>query len=59
MIGNETIISRFAVDVLNKKVTIFTEEDSIVTFKCSTINELVELKQKCARILKTENFVCW
>lgn len=57
MIGNEQLTDKIAIDILNKKITVFCEENSKIVFKCSTINELVDLKEKCSQLLKSTNFI--
>lgn len=57
MIGNEQVSNRIIIDVLSKKITIKGEEGSSIVFRCSTINELVELKEKCSLLLKSQNFI--
>ncbi len=52
----EQVLDKIAIDLYNKKIFIRGDEGTNITFKCSTINELIDLKQKCAKLLKTENF---
>ena len=53
---SEQALDKICIDLYNKKVTIRGENGTTLTFKCSTINELVDLKQKCSSLLKSENF---
>ncbi len=53
----EQALDKIAVDLYNKKVIIRGEEGTTITFKCATINELVELKEKCSKLLRSENFI--
>ena len=53
----EQALDKITIDLYNKKVIVRGEEGTTLTFKCSTINELVDLKQKCAILLKTDSFV--
>jgi hypothetical protein len=54
---SEQALDRISVDLYNKKVIIKGEHGTTLTFRCATINELVELKEKCGKLLKTENFI--
>ena len=54
---SEIALDKISVDLYNKKIIIRGEDGTIITFKCATINELVELKEKCGKLLKTENFI--
>lgn len=54
---SEQALDRISVDLYNKKVIIRGENGTTLTFRCATINELVELKEKCGKLLKTENFI--
>jgi hypothetical protein len=54
---SEQALDIISVDLYNKKVVIRGEEGSTITFKCATINELVELKEQCGKVLKSNNFV--
>jgi len=54
---SEQALDKVTIDLYNKKIIIRGEEGTALTFKCATINELVDLKEKCARLLKTENFI--
>jgi hypothetical protein len=54
---SEQVLDKITVDLYNKKVIIRGDDNTLVTFKCSSINEMIELKEKCARLLKTSNFV--
>ena len=53
---SEQALDSFTVDLYNKKVFITGEQGTTLVFKCATINELVELKQQCAKLLKTKHF---
>jgi len=55
--SSESAFDKITVDLYNKKVIIRGEQGTTLTFKCATINELVELKEKCGKLLKTENFI--
>jgi hypothetical protein len=54
---SESALDKVTIDLYNKKVIIRGEEGTTLTFKCATINELVDLKEKCAKLLKSRNFV--
>ena len=54
---SEQALDIITVDLYNKKVIIRGEDATIITFKCATINELVELKNQCGKLLKSQNFV--
>lgn len=58
MIGNERVLDKIVTDLYNKKVIISCEDDSQIVFKCSTINEMMELLEKCKSLLKTDNIIC-
>lgn len=49
------LLDIITVDLYNKKVIVKGEDSSVITFKCSTINELIELIDQCKKMLKTEN----
>ena len=51
------LLDIITVDLYNKKVIVRGEDQSIITFKCSSINELVELIDQCKKMLKTENVI--
>lgn len=53
----EQALDIITVDLYNKKVIIRGEDGATITFKCSTINELVDLKNQCSKLLKSQNFV--
>lgn len=57
MIGNEKVVDKITVDLYNKKVILRSEDDSVITLRCSTINELVELLEKCKGLLNTDNII--
>jgi hypothetical protein len=54
---SESALDIITVDLYNKKVIIRGEDETTITFKCATINELVELKDQCSKLLKSRNFV--
>ena len=54
---SESALDKITVDLYNKKVIIRGENGTTLTFRCATINELVDLKQKCGRLLKSDNFI--
>ena len=54
---SEQALDRISLDLYNKKVIIRGEDGTTITFKCATINEFVELKEKCSKLLKSENFI--
>ena len=54
---SEQAIDKISVDLYNKKVTIRGEDGTTITFRCATINELVDLKNQCSKLLKSENFI--
>lgn len=53
----EQALDTITVDLYNKKVIIRGENKTVITFKCATINELVELKDQCGKLLKSNNFI--
>jgi hypothetical protein len=53
--SNEQVVDKISVDLYNKKIFIFGEDNAKVVFRCNTINELVELLDKCKKLLKTDN----
>lgn len=54
---SEQVLDKISIDLYNKKVTIRGEDGTAITFRCATINELVDLKNECSKLLKSENFV--
>jgi hypothetical protein len=54
MIDDEKVIDKISVDLYNKKVIMRGSGDSVVIFKCSSMNELIDLMDKCKKLLKTE-----
>lgn len=52
----EQALDIITVDLYNKKIVIRGEDATTITLKCSTINELVELKEECSQLLKSKNF---
>jgi hypothetical protein len=57
MITNEIATDKISIDLYSKKVIIRGDEGASIIFKCSSINELIDLKEKCSKLLKSENFV--
>jgi len=53
-IFENTIIPKIYANLYLKKVTVYTVEGAPVSFKCATINEFVELIDKCKKLLKTD-----
>jgi hypothetical protein len=54
---SEDVESKVIADLYNKKVIIHGVEGTTVKFKCATINEFVELIDKCKKLLKTDNLI--
>jgi len=54
---SEQALDKISIDLYNKKILIRGEDGTLITFKCATINELIDLKQQCSKLLKSENFV--
>jgi len=54
---SEQALDKISIDLYNKKVIIRGENGTTLTFRCATINELVDLKEKCGKLLKTDNFI--
>ena len=54
---SEQTLDKISIDLYNKKVIIRGENGTTLTFRCATINELVDLKEKCGKLLKTDNFI--
>lgn len=54
---SEQALDKVVIDLYNKKVIIRGAEGTTLTFKCATINELVDLKEKCSKLLNTESFI--
>ena len=54
---SESALDKITIDLYNNKVIIRGENGTTLTFRCATINELVELKEKCGKLLKTDNFI--
>jgi hypothetical protein len=54
---SESALDKITIDLYNKKVIVRGEEGTTLTFRCATINELVDLKEKCAKLLKTDSFI--
>jgi hypothetical protein len=55
MYSNERVLDKITVDLYNKKVMVMGDEGSLVAFKASSINELIDLMNECKRLLKVEN----
>jgi len=55
MCSNERVLDKITVDLYNKKVVVRGDEGSLVAFKASSINELINLMNECKRLLKVEN----
>jgi hypothetical protein len=55
MYSNERVLDKITVDLYNKKVVVMGDEGSLVAFKASSINELIDLMNECKRLLKVEN----
>ena len=53
----EQALDIISIDLYNKKVIIRGDDGSTITFKCATINELVELKDQCGKLLRSQNFI--
>ena len=45
------------VDLYNKKIIVEAEDLSVITLKCGSINELIELLDQCKKLIKTENVI--
>jgi hypothetical protein len=54
MDSTERVLDKITVDLYNKKVVVRGDEGSIVTFKASSINELVDFIGKCKELVGTE-----
>ena len=54
MYSNERVLDKISIDLYNKKVMIRGDEGALVTFKASSINELVDLMNKCKELIGTE-----
>jgi hypothetical protein len=53
--STERVLDKISVDLYNKKVVVRGDEGSIVTFKASSINELVDFIGKCKELVKTDH----
>jgi len=51
------LLDIITVDLYNKKVIVRGEDQSVITFKCSTINELVELVDQCKKMLNSDRII--
>ena len=51
------LLDIITVDLYNKKVIVRGEDSSVITFKCSTINELIELVEQCKKMLKSDKVI--
>jgi len=45
------------VDLYNKKIMVEGEDESVITLKCGSINELIELLDQCKKLIKTKNVI--
>ena len=54
MYSNERVLDKISVDLYNKKVVVMGDEGSLVAFKASSINELIDLMNECKRLVGTE-----
>tara|TARA_B100001142_G_C14108145_1_gene568035 strand:- start:17 stop:199 length:183 start_codon:yes stop_codon:yes gene_type:complete len=45
------------VDLYNKKIVVEGEDKSVITLKCGSINELIELLDQCKKLIKTDNVI--
>ena len=54
MCSNERVLDKITVDLYNKKVVVRGDEGALVTFKASSINELVDFISKCKELIGTE-----
>lgn len=52
---NTKILDIITVDLYNKKVILKGEDQSVITFKCSSITELMELLEQCKKMLNSDN----
>jgi len=55
MDSNEQMLDKISIDVYNKKVIARGNDGSMLAFKCSSINELIDLMNECKRLLRTEH----
>ena len=51
------LLDIITVDLYNKKVIVRGEDSSVITFKCSTINELIELVEQCKKMLQSDKVI--
>jgi hypothetical protein len=51
------LLDIITVDLYNKKVIVRGEDSSVITFKCSTINELIELVEQCKKMLESDRVI--
>jgi hypothetical protein len=51
------LLDIITVDLYNKKVIVRGEDKSVITLKCSTINELIELVDQCKKMLKSDKVI--
>ena len=51
------LLDIITVDLYNKKVIVRGEDSSTITFKCSTINELIELVEQCKKMLESDKVI--
>jgi len=52
---NTKVLDIITVDLYNKKIILRGEDQSVITFRCSSITELMELLEQCKKMLKTDN----
>ena len=45
------------IDLYNKKIIVEGEDSSVITLKCGSINELIELLDQCKKLIKTDNVI--
>ena len=51
------LLDIITVDLYNKKVIVRGEDSSVITFKCSTINALIELVEQCKKMLESDKVI--
>lgn len=54
---SERALDKITVDLYNNKVIVHGSEDTTLTFRCSSVTEMINLMQECKRILKTDNVI--
>jgi len=55
--SSEQVLDKITVDLYNKKVFMRGSEGSRVVFKCSSVTELINLINKCKKLLKVDNVI--